>query len=365
MPRPQALVTRLATHLALASDVWSPWSTFDSPRFARWHAQTVNNLADGLQPQAIRLGSRLDWRRPPWLLELVRNHSQPHHATQWALRPTWDHAVSDVEGMLLALQYLSAPTSPEPDPHEPPQNTFVSASHPNRTSVLQAFAKRLATQSHRHTVQAGPGTTAVDWTWLADLADLQAASKRAAHHGLSMREFVLLVSVQAFQRYQQACGSPCAFDVLCPSYSLRAQYGTAPELGNHFRRAVRFSFEPNTNLIPAIRRQSQTGHAIPYRAYGVLGRLPAPLARKVLRRLPPLIVNWDDPHHAERFSQIAGAQVQNIALAAPLLPYQHCSFIWWVRGGQLHCSLTTDRALVPEVTPLVAALRQTLAPPMY
>ena len=94
-----------------------------------------------------------------------------------------------------------------------------------------------------------------------------------------------------------------------------------------------------------------------YAAAKLLARAPDRLARRLLSRLPPVIVNWDDSSLSAQLRHLAGAAVVDFAVATPLLPHQHCSFIWWEREGSLRCSITAERELVPDVEALADALR--------
>ena len=71
-------------------------------------------------------------------------------------------------------------------------------------------------------------------------------------------------------------------------------------------------------------------------------------------------MNWDAPRLSEQLTRMGGARITDFAVATPLLPQQHCSFIWWVREGALRCGISADRLLIPDPEALAEALRTTL-----
>ena len=319
--------------------------------------RAVRGMDDLLRPQAPREGGHLDWNRPPWALEVIRNHEDPSVATFHAIRVCWDHTLTDMEGMYLILIRLGNSTDLAP----------LAPSGPRiekRWSRLRRLRRWLARCS-ASALHATAGSREVTWTHVPLGATVSVVGAMATRRGVEVRDVLIALSAKTYHSYRQSVGeSPIRFAILSPSYSTRFLDGRF-HVGNQHRLATWVMVPTGCADLDAYIDSigTQVGDAQPtsYRGYRALGQLPDKSARRVISRMmAPVIVNWDAPRLAERLLDIAGAEVGGVSVATPLLPHQQCSFIWWVRDATLHCSLSTDAALIAEPETLAACLRQTM-----
>ncbi|MCB9755141.1 MAG: cupin-like domain-containing protein [Myxococcales bacterium] len=347
---------RLRCHLEAADADPATLRWVADPAF-RLEEHLVERVLEGargveelLRPAAPRLGEELDWRRSPWRLEVIRDQQDPAAARFFGLRLCWDHALTDMEGMYLALLRLGGTTcigAPEPE-------AMLGASGSSRERPRRD-------EPRAPTLALAAGSRDVSWTHLRfdRAADEVAALARA--RGITSRELLLAWSAAAFRAHYGH--EQLGFDIMAPSYSARPLAGPLA-LGNHFRQSTRFSIPPGgaalETIVDAVSRQAARARGVPYGASRRLALAPEATARRMLSRLPPLIVNWDAPRLSEQLTRMGGARITDFAVATPLLPHQHCSFIWWVREGALRCGISADRLLIPDPEALAEALRTTL-----
>jgi hypothetical protein len=179
---------------------------------------------------------------------------------------------------------------------------------------------------------------------------------------VSAREILVAVSATALQTYRAARGEKAVgFEILAPSYS-RRNFSETPEIGNHKRLMTRFWIpQRSDDLLSFVASQAASLRGAGYGVFKRFRRLPDRLLRRALKNVPPVIVNWDAVQLIDRVHEIAGTSLADFAVAAPLLPHQQCSFIWWAWDGRLNCSLTTDDELVHNPEALLEAVSTALS----
>lgn len=262
--------------------------------------------------------------QPPWRLSIVRGPDS------WALRLAWHHALSDGEGML----------------------ALIAGALPGGAAVP---------------VPAGQGTLA----WLIGLLrettehpplrlerGSESIALRLIETGLTPSDVAelggrpALVAISA-HAVLTSLPQPSTVRILAPSFSTRSPIEPL-QLGNHRRRFTRTALSPGPlgQLLRASSDQARRARTTPYAALRAVGRLPRGLVDRLLRRAPPVIVNWDASGLADTITEVAGAPVRRLGFRPPLLPHQGCTFVWWAWRGRMCCSLTVDRALISDVDAL-------------
>jgi hypothetical protein len=279
---------------------------------------------------------RLDGAGPPWRMERVAGEGC------WGVRLVWHHALCDGEGMLRMLGGR-APAERGPD----------ALPAPVAQGGLAWLLRLLRERSPHPPLRLAQGTAEVAFrlvpTPLAPEAVAEAGG-RAALVALSASAVLAVLP------------EPATVRVLAPSFGTRDP--TAPlELGNDRRLFTRTALAPAPlpDLLREAIAQAAAARATPYAALRLLGRLPPGLVDRLLSRAPPVIVNQDAAGLADAIREVAGVEVRGLAFRPPLLPHQGCTFVWWSWRGRMCCSVTADRALIPDVDALVDRLGDAVA----
>ncbi|HHO51029.1 MAG TPA: DUF1298 domain-containing protein [Deltaproteobacteria bacterium] len=280
----------------------------------------LESLIEGVEP--------LPEGVPPWRLSVVRGPDS------WALRLVWHHALSDGEGMLSLL----APGAHRADLQPP----LVEA------GALAWLLRLLREVNDPPPLRLDQGSDAIA------LRTLQTDLSPGALAGHGGRAALVAVSAHALHA---VLDPPATVRILSPSFSARVP-GEPLQLGNHRRSFTRTALAPGTlpELLRHAAQQASAARITPYAALSAVGHLPVGWVDRILRRAPPVIVNWDSAGLASSIEEVAGARVQRLVFCPPLLPHQGCTFLWWAWRGRMCCSLTVDRALIPDVDALAEQL---------
>lgn len=247
----------------------------------------------------------------------------------------WHHALSDIEGMIAALA-SSAPSRP--------------------VDRAPLSAKPLTWRRSRWRLRAG--SSDISWAPLDPGLSAETLRAWAERWRVTPSDVLVGLAVTALREWASADDTMRApsLSVLLPMFSLRD--ASAPvELGNR-RASALLEFDSALQPWPALldRLRASPPRPLPYSASGRVFRLPGLLVDRLLQRVPPVIVNFEQAGRTEGLTEFAGVPVRDLDLRPPPLPHQGCTFAWWTFVGRLRGTLMTDRALIPDPPRLLAAL---------